>query len=97
MHSSVVRDNVVRLARRVRKGAPPVLVVNPNLCFDRTLWVDAFEAGTVSRPHRVAVTAGGKGVNVVRTLRDLGTPPGWSGCCRPPTAPSWCAGWTARG
>jgi 1-phosphofructokinase family hexose kinase len=51
-----------------------VLVVTPNLCFDRTLWTDRFEAGTVSRPFRVAVTAGGKGVNVVRTLRDLGRP-----------------------
>ena len=51
-----------------------MLVVNPNLAFDRTLWVDAFEAGTVSRPTRVAVTAGGKGVNVVRTLRDLAVP-----------------------
>jgi 1-phosphofructokinase family hexose kinase len=49
-----------------------VLVVNPNLCFDRTLWVDRFEAGTVSRPSRVEVAPGGKGVNVVRTLRDLG-------------------------
>jgi 1-phosphofructokinase family hexose kinase len=52
--------------------AHTVLVVTPNLCFDRTLWVDRLEAGTVSRPHRVEVTAGGKGVNVVRTLRDLG-------------------------
>lgn len=49
-----------------------MLVVTPNLCFDRTLWIDRFEAGTVSRPFEVAVTAGGKGVNVVRTLRDLG-------------------------
>jgi 1-phosphofructokinase family hexose kinase len=49
-----------------------VLVVTPNLCFDRTLWTDRFEAGTVSRPFEVVVTAGGKGVNVVRTLRDLG-------------------------
>lgn len=48
-----------------------MLVVNPNLCFDRTLAVDTFEAGTVSRPYRVDVTAGGKGVNVVRTAADL--------------------------
>ncbi len=52
-----------------------MLVVTPNLCFDRTLWVDRFEAGTVSRPDRVVVTAGGKGVNVARTLRDLGHRP----------------------
>jgi len=50
-----------------------VIVVSPNLCFDRTLWVEAFEAGTVSRPHRVEITAGGKGVNVARTVSDLGT------------------------
>lgn len=49
-----------------------MLVVTPNLCFDRTLHVDAFEAGTVSRPSSVEVTAGGKGVNVARTLQDLG-------------------------
>lgn len=49
-----------------------MIVVSPNLCFDRTLWVEAFEAGTVSRPHRVEVTAGGKGVNVARTVNDLG-------------------------
>ena len=51
-----------------------MLVVNPNLCFDRTLAVDSFEVGTVSRPYRVLVTAGGKGVNVVRTAGDLGVP-----------------------
>jgi 1-phosphofructokinase family hexose kinase len=55
-------------------GKRPVLVVTPNLCFDRTLWTDRLEPGTVSRPFRAAVTAGGKGVNVVRTLRDLGRP-----------------------
>ena len=52
-----------------------MLVVTPNLCFDRTLWVDAFEAGTVSRPHRVVAGAGGKGVNVARALRCLGAAP----------------------
>ncbi|MDO9380497.1 MAG: hexose kinase [Nocardioidaceae bacterium] len=52
-----------------------MIVVTPNLCFDRTLWVEAFAPGTVSRPSRVEVTAGGKGVNVARTLRDLGHRP----------------------
>ncbi len=52
-----------------------MLVVTPNLCFDRTLWVEAFEAGTVSRPHRVLAGAGGKGVNVARALRCLGAAP----------------------
>lgn len=49
-----------------------MLVVTPNLCFDRTLHVDAFEAGAIARPHTVRVTPGGKGVNVARTLGDLG-------------------------
>jgi 1-phosphofructokinase family hexose kinase len=49
-----------------------VLVVTPNLCFDRTLRVERFAAGAVVRPHRVSVTAGGKGVNVCRALADLG-------------------------
>ncbi len=49
-----------------------MLVVNPNLCFDRTLWVDELKVVTVSRPYRAEVTAGGKAVNVVRALRDLG-------------------------
>jgi 1-phosphofructokinase family hexose kinase len=50
----------------------PVLVVTPNLCFDRTLLVDTFSAGSITRPHTVRVTPGGKGVNVARTLLDLG-------------------------
>jgi 1-phosphofructokinase family hexose kinase len=49
-----------------------VLVVTPNLCFDRTLRVDRFEPGSVARPHDVAVTIGGKGVNVCRAVADLG-------------------------
>jgi 1-phosphofructokinase family hexose kinase len=49
-----------------------VLVVTPNLCFDRTLRVERFAAGAVVRPYDVQVTAGGKGVNVCRALGDLG-------------------------
>ncbi len=49
-----------------------VLVVTPNLCFDRTLRVERFEPGAVARPHGVAVTVGGKGVNVCRAVADLG-------------------------
>lgn len=52
-----------------------MIVVTPNLCVDRTHWLDHFATGTVSRPRRVLVTAGGKGVNVARTLRDLGRLP----------------------
>lgn len=51
-----------------------MLVTNPNLCVDRLLSVDTLAAGTVSRPSRVVVAAGGKGVNVLRTAADLGRP-----------------------
>jgi 1-phosphofructokinase family hexose kinase len=49
-----------------------VLVVTPNLCFDRTLRIERFEPGAVARPYDVAVTIGGKGVNVCRAVADLG-------------------------
>lgn len=52
-----------------------MLIVNPNLCFDRTLYVRELSAGTVSRPYRALVSAGGKGVNVARTLKILGQSP----------------------
>ena len=50
-----------------------MIVVTPNLCIDRTHWLDHFDPGTVNRPRRAEVTAGGKGVNVARALRDLGS------------------------
>ena len=52
-----------------------MIVVTPNLCIDRTHWLAHFEAGTVNRPRRAEVSAGGKGVNVARALRDLGRVP----------------------
>jgi 1-phosphofructokinase family hexose kinase len=52
-----------------------MIVVTPNLCIDRTHWLDHFTPGTVNRPRRAEVTAGGKGVNVARALRDLGRAP----------------------
>ena len=52
-----------------------MIVVTPNLCIDRTHWLDHFEPGTVNRPRRAEVAAGGKGVNVARALRDLGRAP----------------------
>ena len=52
-----------------------MIVVTPNLCIDRTHWLDHFEPGTVNRPRRAVVAAGGKGVNVARALRDLGRAP----------------------
>jgi 1-phosphofructokinase family hexose kinase len=51
---------------------PQLLVAGPNLAIDRTARIDALEAGGVLRTGPVAVTAGGKGVNVVRTALRLG-------------------------
>ncbi len=61
-HSDIVKEDDAR----------PMLIVTPNLCIDRTHRVDHFAPGTVSRPRQVELTAGGKGVNVARTLQDLG-------------------------
>jgi 1-phosphofructokinase family hexose kinase len=52
-----------------------MIVVTPNLCIDRTHWLDQLAPGTVNRPRRAEVAAGGKGVNVARALRDLGRAP----------------------
>ena len=53
----------------------PVLVVTPNTCIDVTTWLPSLVPGSVSRATRTEVTAGGKGVNVCRTLRALGDSP----------------------
>jgi 1-phosphofructokinase family hexose kinase len=52
-----------------------MLVVTPNTCIDVTTWLPALVPGSVSRATRTDVTAGGKGVNVCRTLRALGDSP----------------------
>jgi len=52
-----------------------VLVVTPNTCIDVTTWLPSLVPGSVSRATRTEVTAGGKGVNVCRTLRALGGTP----------------------
>ncbi|QKE85579.1 PfkB family carbohydrate kinase [Arthrobacter sp. NEB 688] len=49
-----------------------MLVVTPNTCLDVTTWLGALVPGTVSRSTRTVTVAGGKGVNVCRTLRVLG-------------------------
>ncbi len=49
-----------------------MLVVTPNTCLDVTTWLGALTPGTVSRAARTVTVAGGKGVNVCRTLRVLG-------------------------
>lgn len=52
-----------------------MLVVTPNTCIDVTTWLPTLAPGSVSRSTRTEVTAGGKGVNVCRTLRALGATP----------------------
>lgn len=50
-----------------------LLVCGPNLTLDRTAALDELRPGGVLRTRDVAVTAGGKGVNVVRAATALGT------------------------
>ncbi len=52
-----------------------MLVVTPNTCIDVTTWLATLTPGTVSRSTRTVSTAGGKGVNVCRTMRVLGRSP----------------------
>ncbi len=49
-----------------------VLVAGPNLAIDRTLATDELRPGHDIETAQVAVTAGGKGVNVARATRALG-------------------------
>lgn len=51
-----------------------MLIATPNLTIDRTLRLDRLEPGAVQRPASVAVTPGGKGVNVARVARALAAP-----------------------
>ena len=51
-----------------------MLIAGPNLTVDRTLAIDELRPGEVLRFDDVAVTPGGKGVNVARVARALKTP-----------------------
>lgn len=50
-----------------------IVVLSLNTALDRTLLVPGFRTGQVFRAERVVVTAGGKGLNVARTVRQLGS------------------------
>lgn len=52
-----------------------MLVVTPNTCLDLTTWLPRLVPGAVLRAPRTVVGAGGKGINVCRTLRLLGESP----------------------
>jgi 1-phosphofructokinase family hexose kinase len=49
-----------------------LLIAGPNLTIDRTATIAALRPGEVLRTREVAVTAGGKGVNVARAASALG-------------------------
>lgn len=52
-----------------------ILCVTPNPAIDRTLHVSALRAGEVHRADAVLAAAGGKGLNVARTILALGGEP----------------------
>ncbi|HVL98804.1 MAG TPA: 1-phosphofructokinase family hexose kinase [Egibacteraceae bacterium] len=49
-----------------------MVVVCPNTAVDRTVHVETLRVGAVERAYRAEVRAGGKGLNVARTLARLG-------------------------
>jgi 1-phosphofructokinase family hexose kinase len=52
--------------------AGTVLTVTLNPMIDKTVMVDAFRRGTITRGSAVSIVVGGKGINVSRQLRLLG-------------------------
>jgi 1-phosphofructokinase family hexose kinase len=52
-----------------------ILCVTPNPAIDRTLHVDALRLGEVHRVEKILAAAGGKGLNVARSIRTLGGDP----------------------
>lgn len=55
-----------------------ILCITPNAAVDRTLTVPGFSGGGVFRPVSAIAAAGGKGINVVRAVHNLG---GVATCC----------------
>ena len=52
-----------------------ILCITPNPAIDRTLLVPSLRLGNVHRAQDIIVAAGGKGLNVARTIRILGGEP----------------------
>lgn len=52
-----------------------ILCLTPNPAIDRTMYVDSLTLGEVHRAQKVLMAAGGKGLNVARTIRTLGGEP----------------------
>jgi tagatose 6-phosphate kinase len=51
-----------------------ILCVSPNLCYDRVVVVRGFRTGEVHRAESVTALASGKGLNIARAAKALGTP-----------------------
>lgn len=49
-----------------------ILTITPNTAIDITYTIDGFSIDKVHRPYESRTVAGGKGVNVVRVLKELG-------------------------
>ena len=49
-----------------------ILCITPNPAIDRTINIPALDPGQIHRAQEVMIAAGGKGVNVARTIRRLG-------------------------
>ena len=49
-----------------------ILTVTANPTVDKVYFVDDFKMGEVHRPSRIAISAGGKGINVARVAKELG-------------------------
>ena len=49
-----------------------IITVTMNPAIDRTLEIDSLVRGGLNRIGRVEYDAGGKGINVSRTIRELG-------------------------
>jgi len=49
-----------------------ILTVTPNPSIDREILIPGFRLGAIHRPQRVVALAGGKGLNVARTIKRLG-------------------------
>ncbi len=48
-----------------------ILTVTANPTVDKVYFVDDFKMGEVHRPNRIAISAGGKGINVARVAKEL--------------------------
>jgi 1-phosphofructokinase family hexose kinase len=52
-----------------------ILCITPNPALDRTIILPSLVLGNVHRAQKIMVAAGGKGLNVARTIRNLGGEP----------------------